>query len=71
MLPTTFEFRWDTGHMIFFGLFYAVVAVVVTSLFFVVAKSVTDVYRTLKYEPQSISTTESESTQQTRDASET
>lgn len=48
MLPTTFEFRWDAGHMIFFGLFYAVVAVVLTSLFFVAAKSVTDVYRTMK-----------------------
>jgi hypothetical protein len=52
MLPTTFEFRWDAGHMIFFGVFYAVIAVVMTSLFFVVAKSVTDVYRTLRSEPE-------------------
>lgn len=48
MLPTTFEFRWDAGHMIFFGVFYAVVIVVFTSLFFVAAKSITDVYRTMK-----------------------
>lgn len=48
MLPTTFEFRWDAGHMIFFGVFYAVVIVVLTSLFFVVAKSITDLYRTMK-----------------------
>ncbi len=48
MLPTTFEFRWDAGHMIFFGVFYAVVIVVFTSLFFVVAKSITDVYRNMK-----------------------
>lgn len=48
MLPTTFEFRWDAGHMIFFGVFYAVVIVVFTSLFFVAAKSITDVYRNMK-----------------------
>lgn len=48
MLPTIFEFRWDAGHMIFFGVFYAVIAVMVTSLLFITAKSVTDVYRTMK-----------------------
>jgi hypothetical protein len=47
MFPTIFEFQWDAGHMIFFGVFYAVIAVVVTSLLFIAAKSVTDVYRTL------------------------
>lgn len=47
MLPTIFEFRWDAGHMIFFGVFYTVIAVMVTSLIFITAKSVTDVYRTL------------------------
>lgn len=45
MLPTTFEFRWDTGHMIFFGLFYAVVIAIFTSLIFVAVKSIIDVYR--------------------------
>jgi hypothetical protein len=34
--------------MIFFGVFYAVIAVMVTSLLFITAKSVTDVYRTMK-----------------------
>lgn len=47
MLPTVFEFTWDAGHMIFFGVFYAVIAVMVTSLLFITAKSVSDVYRTL------------------------
>ena len=45
MLPTTFEFRWDTGHMIFFGAFYSVVTVVLTSLVYTVVRSMIDVYR--------------------------
>ncbi len=45
MLPTTFEFRWDAGHMIFFGAFYAVVTVVFTSLLYVAIRSLIDTYR--------------------------
>ena len=45
MLPTTFEFRWDAGHMIFFGAFYSVVTVVLTSLIYTVVRSMIDVYR--------------------------
>ncbi|RJP25968.1 MAG: hypothetical protein C4520_01445 [Candidatus Abyssobacteria bacterium SURF_5] len=48
MFPTVFEFRWDAGHMIFFGAFYSVVIVVLTSLLFVAARSVTEVYRDMK-----------------------
>jgi hypothetical protein len=48
VLPTAFEFRWDAGHMIFFGLFYAVVVVILTSLSYVVVKSMVDVYRSMK-----------------------
>ena len=48
MFPTAFEFRWDAGHMIFFGVFYSVVIVVLTSLLFVTAKSVSEVYRNMK-----------------------
>lgn len=49
MFPTVFEFRWDAGHMIFFGVFYSVVIVVLTSLMFVAARSVTEVYRDLNH----------------------
>ena len=48
MLPTTFEFRWDAGHMIFFGAFYSVVTVVFTSLMYTVIKSIMDVYKRCK-----------------------
>lgn len=48
MLPTTFEFRWDAGHMIFFGAFYSVVTVVLTSLVYTAVKSVIDVYKKSK-----------------------
>ena len=45
MLPTAFEFRWDAGHMIFFGAFYAVIVVVFVSLSYVALKSLIAVYR--------------------------
>lgn len=48
MLPTTFEFRWDAGHMIFFGAFYSVITVVLTSLVFTAVKSAIDVYKRCK-----------------------
>ncbi|GAB4331575.1 MAG: hypothetical protein Kow0099_02910 [Candidatus Abyssubacteria bacterium] len=44
MWPTIFEFSWDTGHMIFFGVFYAVVIVISTSLIYAVVKSLVDVF---------------------------
>lgn len=47
MLPTIFEFRWDAGHMIFFGAFYAVVTVVLTGLLYVVIKSLIEVYESM------------------------
>lgn len=32
MLPTAYEFHWDLGHLVFLGIFYAVVATVLTAL---------------------------------------
>jgi hypothetical protein len=32
MIPWNFEWVWDIGHYIFFGLFYAAVAVIVIGL---------------------------------------
>lgn len=32
MLPTSYEFNWDIGHVIFLGVFYAVLAVVAFTL---------------------------------------
>ncbi len=40
--------------MIFFGLFYAVVVVILTSLSYVVVKSMVDVYRSMKRSQQSV-----------------
>ena len=42
MWPSIFEFHWDTGHMIFFGVFYAVVIAIATSLVYVFIKSIVD-----------------------------
>ena len=59
MLPTAFEFRWDAGHMIFFGLFYAVVVVIITSFSYVVIKSMVDVYRSMKMSQRQVDNPES------------
>lgn len=32
MLPTAYEFHWDTGHLVFLGIFYGVLTVVVATL---------------------------------------
>ncbi len=42
MWPSIFEFHWDTGHMIFFGVFYAVVIAIATALVYVFTKSIVD-----------------------------
>jgi hypothetical protein len=44
MWPTIFEFSWDTGHMIFFGVFYAVLITITTSIVYAVAKSMVDTF---------------------------
>ncbi|RJP19706.1 MAG: hypothetical protein C4520_12575 [Candidatus Abyssobacteria bacterium SURF_5] len=44
MWPTIFEFSWDTGHMIFFGVFYAVIIVLITSVTYSVARAVVDMF---------------------------
>ncbi|MBI5116720.1 hypothetical protein HZA56_09630 [Candidatus Poribacteria bacterium] len=48
MFPTAFEFRWDAGHMIFFGLFYTVVFIILTGLCYVVVKSLVDAYKVMR-----------------------
>ena len=42
MWPSIFEFHWDTGHMIFLGIFYAVIITMVTALGYVFVKSAID-----------------------------
>ncbi len=32
MLPTAYEFHWDTGHIVFLGIFYTVLVVVTTTV---------------------------------------
>ena len=32
MLPTAYEFHWDTGHIVFLGVFYSVLTVVMSTL---------------------------------------
>lgn len=32
MLPTAYEFHWDTGHLVFLGIFYSVLTVVFATL---------------------------------------
>jgi hypothetical protein len=44
MWPTIFEFSWDTGHMVFFGVFYAVIIILATSIMYAVTKSVIDIF---------------------------
>lgn len=44
MWPTIFEFSWDTGHMIFLGVFYAVLIALTTALGYAVLKSIVDVF---------------------------
>jgi hypothetical protein len=44
MWPSIFEFHWDTGHMIFLGIFYAVVITMATSLVYVFVKSIIDTF---------------------------
>lgn len=44
MWPTIFEFSWDTGHMIFFGVFYGVLIVLATSIAYAVIRSVVDMF---------------------------
>ncbi len=44
MWPTIFEFNWDTGHMIFLGVFYSVLIVIATSLVYVFARSIIDTF---------------------------
>lgn len=44
MLPICFEWHWDIGHFIFFGLFYAAVTVVFGTLLATIVKTTTDLW---------------------------
>ncbi|MBI5116486.1 hypothetical protein HZA56_08440 [Candidatus Poribacteria bacterium] len=44
MWPTIFEFNWDTGHMIFLGVFYSVLIVIATALVYVSARSIIETF---------------------------
>jgi len=39
MFPGIFEWVWDRGHLVFMGIFWAVVIVLISGLGFVVCKS--------------------------------
>jgi len=42
MLPFNFEWQWDVGHFIFFGLFYLALTVIGTSLFIASIRTLKD-----------------------------
>ena len=40
MLPFLYEFHWDIGHIIFFGVFYGVLAAIGLGLFYALVKTI-------------------------------
>jgi hypothetical protein len=42
MLPIIFEWAWDIGHYIFFGLFYLALATILSGLMYVFIKTLVD-----------------------------
>jgi len=45
MLPFVFEWHWDIGHIIFFGLFYGALSAIGLGLTIVAGKTVWDIVR--------------------------
>jgi len=45
MLPTSYEFHWDAGHIAFLGIFYGVLTVVFSTLAFVAYRRLRDLRR--------------------------
>ena len=45
MLPTSYEFHWDLGHIFFLGIFYSVLTVVLCTLGYAALRSVRDLRR--------------------------
>ncbi|MEW5914660.1 MAG: hypothetical protein AB1814_19050 [Thermodesulfobacteriota bacterium] len=44
MLPFVFEWQWDIGHIVFFGLFFGVVSVVFGVLGLTILKTILDLW---------------------------
>ncbi len=44
MLPFVYEWQWDIGHIIFFGLFYGVLTVIFGTLVGTIIKTVRDLW---------------------------
>ncbi len=44
MLPFAYEWMWDIGHIIFFGLFYGVISVVFGVLTLTILKTMLDLW---------------------------
>ncbi len=49
MLPFVFEWHWDWGHVIFFGLFYGAVSTIGLGLLIVAGKTAWDLFRGLDH----------------------
>ncbi len=47
MLPFAFEWHWDIGHFIFFGLFYLALTVISLGVLYVVGSALKDYYQGL------------------------
>jgi len=51
MLPFVYEWAWDIGHIIFFGLFYSVLSVVMGTLTLTIIKTILDLWAGNIHEP--------------------
>ncbi len=51
MLPFAFEWHWDIGHIIFFGLFYGVISVVFGTLTLTILKTILDLWDGVIHSP--------------------
>ncbi len=47
MFPGIFEWIWDAGHLIFMGLFWLVIILMISGLFFSIGKSISEANREL------------------------
>lgn len=47
MLPFAYEWHWDIGHIIFFGLFYLALTVISLGVLYVVGSTLKDYYKGL------------------------
>ncbi|KIX14848.1 hypothetical protein [Dethiosulfatarculus sandiegensis] len=45
MLPFAFEWHWDIGHIIFFGLFYSALGVITCGLVYAFVSNLKELYK--------------------------